>query len=345
MRILEGFLDLPPASGSCVATIGNFDGMHLGHQRIFARVRERAGAEGLPSAVVTFDPHPLKVLRPEAAPRMILTRQQKIEILREQGFDTLVSIPFGPEVADVEPERFVSEFLAARLGIRELYIGVDFRFGRRRRGDLELLRKQGALHGITVASVETVLHDGARIGASRIRNAIARGDVAEAWKMMGLPYEAEGLVVHGAGRGRGQGAPTANLQVANELIPASGVYITWTRLGGGAPGDAGSAPTATPPGGTGTAESSPLGAGRPGLTNLGTRPTFDGVDFAVENWLPDFSGDLYGRRLRVRFLERVRDERKFPDADALKEQIGRDLQAMRTWFGKHGTSDPPYEAP
>ena len=331
MKVIEGFLDLPGASANAgdgsVGTIGNFDGAHLGHQRIFASVRRVAQASGLPPVLITFDPHPLTVLRPEAAPRMILTRSQKIEIFAAEGFDRLYLIPFDRTIAAIEAEAFVAEFLVGRVGIRHLFVGVDFRFGRARRGDLELLRREGTRHGFAVESVETVQHEGTRISASRIREALKAGQVAAAWAMMGRPYEAAGTVVRGAGRGHGQGAPTANLQVENGILPASGVYVTWTRIEGdeAPPTPAPSAVAGNPAG---------WGAGFPGLTNLGTRPTFDGGAFTVENWLPGFSGDLYGRRLRVKFLERVRDERKFPDPGALREQIGRDLETMRAFFAR-----------
>ncbi|MGH9317677.1 MAG: riboflavin biosynthesis protein RibF, partial [Thermoanaerobaculia bacterium] len=315
VKIVNGFLDLDPFPQPVVATIGNFDGMHLGHQRIFARVRERAASRGLPAWAVTFDPHPLTILRPDRAPRMILTRGQKIDILRAEGFDGVLFIPFDLAISEVEPERFVEEFMIGRLRVAEIYIGVDFRFGRGRRGDLELLRRMAAGAeraggpAFRVESAEIVRRGEERISASLIREALAAGDVAAAAEMMGRPYEAIGDVVRGAGRGRSQGAPTANIEVANEVIPASGVYITETVL---------------------------ASSRHPGLTNIGTRPTFEGAGFAVETWLPDFKGDLYGRRLRVSFHARIRDERKFPSAGALREQIGRDLEVMRAFFAARG---------
>jgi riboflavin kinase/FMN adenylyltransferase len=319
VKILEGFLDLDPLPGPLVATIGNFDGAHRGHQRIFARVLDRARALQCPAYAVTFDPHPLKILRPDQAPRMILTRGQKIEILSDYGLDGVVFIPFDPSVADLKPELFVTDFLLDRLRVRELYIGVDFRFGRGRRGDLALLRtmsaelggQPGAKRGgggsrtFTVESVDVVRRDGDRISASLIREALSRGDVRAAGEMMGRPYEAIGLVIHGAGRGRSQGSPTANLDVANEMIPGSGVYVTEARLGEDL---------------------------HPSLTNIGVRPTFEQAGFAIETWLPGFTGDIYGRHLRVLFHDRVRDEIKFSSPEALREQIGRDLRVMREYF-------------
>jgi riboflavin kinase/FMN adenylyltransferase len=325
VRISNGFLDLPrpgtaapgdaasagrARSDGPVATIGNFDAAHLGHRRIFERVLERANTLGAPAVAITFDPHPMKILRPAVAPRMILTRLQKIEILQEAGFDGAIFIPFDAAIAEIEAERFVREFLVGRVGIREIYTGVDFRFGRGRLGNPELLHRMGAELGYRFESVPIVELDGVRISASRIREALAAGDVEGARAMMGRPYEAIGDVVHGAGRGRTQGAPTANIEVANEMLPRGGVYVTEARLD--------------------------RAAGHPSLTNIGTRPTFENAGFAFETWLPDFKGDLYGRRLRVRFLARVRDEMKFPNAEALRDQIERDLAVMRDHFRKSG---------
>jgi riboflavin kinase/FMN adenylyltransferase len=305
VNVLDGFTDLVPMPGPTVATVGNFDGVHIGHQRIFARVRERAAALGIPAVAVSFDPHPLTILAPPRAPRMILTRRQKTEILAGLGVDTLVFLPFTAEIARMEPESFIEEFLARVLRIHELYIGVDFRFGLERRGDLDLLQRFGAARGFAVESVEIVLHNDERVSASLIRKALARGDVRSAREMMGRPYVAIGEVVRGAGRGRTQGSPTANLAVENEMVPGTGVYITQAEL---------------------------AGRSHPSLTNIGTRPTFEGAGFAVETWLPDFSGDLYGQSLRVAFLERLRDEIKFPSPAALQEQIARDLASMRAYF-------------
>ncbi len=305
MNVLDGFTNLATMPGPTIATVGNFDGVHIGHQRIFARVRERAAALGFPAVAVSFDPHPLTILAPPRAPRMILTRRQKTEILAELGVNTLVFLPFTAGIARMEPESFIEEFLVRVLRIHELYIGVDFRFGLERRGDLGLLQRFGAARGFAVESVEIVLHNGERVSASLIRKALARGDVRPAREMMGRPYVAIGEVVRGAGRGRTQGSPTANLAVENEMLPGTGVYITRAEL---------------------------AGRSHPSLTNIGTRPTFEGAGFAVETWLPDFSGDLYGQTLRVAFLERLRDEIKFPSSAALQEQIAHDLASMRAYF-------------
>ena len=293
-----------------MATIGNFDGVHLGHQRILEKVRERARALRIDALAVAFDPHPLKILRPDKAPRTILTRQQKVEILAAQGMDLLLFIPFSHETAQVEAERFVEEFLIGTLGVRELYVGVDFRFGKDRKGDLALLRQAASERRFVVESLETVSRGGERVSASRIRAALERGDVREARAMMGRPYEAIGEVVRGAGRGRAQGAPTANLAVANEVIPASGVYLTETRL-----------------------EERLF----PSLTNIGTRPTFESDSAnSVETYVMNWSGDLYGDVVRVRFLHRLRDEKKFGSIDELTSQIERDVSLSRGYFERTG---------
>jgi len=305
MEILTGYGTVTVPDGAVVATIGNFDGVHIGHQALIAQVRAEADRRGLAAAVVTFDPHPLRVLAPERAPQMILTRRQKIEILASLGVDLIVFIPFDREIAAVPAEEFVRRFLTGRLHVACLLVGEDFRFGRGRAGDIDLLRRLGPECGFEVRAAALRTLEGARVSASQVREAIRTGDMGRAAELMGRPYVLVGEVVAGQGRGRKLQAPTANLAPENELLPAFGVYVTETLV---------------------------ELEWHPSVTNVGSRPTFPGAGFAIETHLPGFSGDLYHEKLRVRFLQRLRDERAFESPEALRAQIAQDLEGMRSWF-------------
>lgn len=292
-----------------VATIGNFDGVHLGHQAIMARVVERARAlDGL-AAAVTFDPHPRRLLDPEHAPRTMFTRFQKLAALQRAGLDAVCVLPFDRRLAAMPAEEFAREILARRLGVREIHVGRDFRFGRGRAGDVPLLNKLGAALGFTAHEVPPVMHDDERISTSRIRESVGAGRVEEAAQMLGRPFALAGTIVHGEGRGGAVLVPTANLAPENELLPARGVYFTLTRLGD---------------------------LHVPGLTNIGVRPTFGDHRLVVETFLPGFKGDLYGARVELDFQSRHRDERKFDSPEGLLAQIQRDIDAFEEWRGKRG---------
>jgi riboflavin kinase/FMN adenylyltransferase len=312
MEIVTGYGAIAAPDSPIAATIGNFDGVHLGHQALLAEAR-RAGARlGLPAAVVTFDPHPLRILAPERAPRMILTRRQKIEVLAVFGIDLIVFIPFTHEIAAVPAEAFVRRFLVERLRVACLVVGEDFRFGKGRAGDLAMLRGLAPECGFEVRTVPPVGQNGERISASQVRRAIGQGDMARAAALMGRAYVLTGQVVRGHGRGKGLRAPTANLAPDNELLPADGVYITETLV---------------------------ELEWHPSVTNVGSRPTFEGAGFAIETHLPDFEGSLYNEKLRIRFFERIRDERKFDSVEALRAQIASDIGAMRRWFAGPSRAD------
>ncbi|MDQ7006777.1 MAG: riboflavin biosynthesis protein RibF [Acidobacteriota bacterium] len=299
------------ARGGIVATIGNFDGLHLGHQAIMARVTSRAADLSLASAVVTFHPHPLRVLRPERAPRLMLTGAQKQALVEQAGIDVLVVLPFHRRLADMPAEAFVEQVLVRGLAIRELYVGPDFRFGRDRAGDVDLLARLGKSHGFLARGVEPVLDEGRRISASGIRRLLADGHVAQAGRLLGRPFTLVGTIVHGEGRGTTLLVPTANLAPENQFLPARGVYITRTRWGG---------------------------RSRLGVTNVGIRPTFGFRRIVVETFLVDFEGDLYGQRVELELLERLREERKFGSAAELRAQIQRDIEAFKAWREENGAS-------
>lgn len=288
-----------------VATIGNFDGLHRGHQAIIARVLERARATGGSSLLITFDPHPLKILAPERAPRLISTRHQKLGLLEESGMEFVLVLPFTQELAAVEPERFVKEYLAAMLAVREAYVGANFNFGKGRAGTADLLIHLCSELGLHAEKVPEVLSLGSPISSSRIRRAILSGEVELARDLLGRPFALEGRVIHGAGRGQGLGFPTANLEPAQDLIPQDGVYVT---------------------------EAVVERAAHPSVTNIGSRPTFASSGHAIEAHLLDPTGNLYDRPVELRFLARLRQEIKFESPGALVEQVRRDIERARDYF-------------
>jgi riboflavin kinase/FMN adenylyltransferase len=256
------------------------------------------------SVVLTFDPHPSRVLSPERAPASLMTVGQKAEALFALGVDVVAVLPFTAEIAALSPEAFARQVLREAVGARLVVVGTNFRFGKDRGGDLAELRRLGQALGFEVEGVDPVLHEGVPISSTRVREALARGAVEAVLPLLGRPFFVDGRVVRGDGRGRTLGIPTANLQVENETIPRSGVYAGWVRLGG------------------------ETGA-RAAAVNVGRRPTFGGALSTVEAHLLDFDGDLYGRALRLSFVARIRDEQAFAEVAALVAQIKRDLEATR----------------
>lgn len=306
MIVVSSTSELPlPGRPRLVATLGAFDGLHRGHQAILERVRSRARERGALAAVITFDPHPLRVLAPDRAPRLLLTRTQKLALLETLGLDAAVVLPFDRILAAMPAELFARDLLARKLLVSELFVGPDFRFGRGRAGDAALLNSLGRELDLTACAVQAVLQDGERISASRIRRELAEGRVGEAAALLGRPFCLAGTIVHGEGRGRQVVVPTANLAPENEFLPARGVYITQLRWGGG--------------------------RSHCGLTNIGTRPTFGGQHLTVETFLPGFTEELYGTRAELDLFERVRPEKLFETPQDLRAQIERDLQFFQDW--------------
>ena len=299
-------------------TIGNFDGVHRGHQAILRRVAERAEEAKRPSVAITFEPHPLAVLRPDQAPPRLQTLRQKEEGIEALGIETLLVVPFTRDFSLTEPEEFARRFLAGRLAAAEIFLGPHFAFGRGKRGDVALLSRLGPDCGFTASSVEEVLFEGEPISSTRIRNAIRGGRVSEAVGMLGRPYAIDGMVAKGEGLGRTLGFPTINLTPENELYPADGVYVTRIALQSAA---------------------LPL----PAVTNVGTRPTlYAEKKRTIETHVLDFSTDVYGERARLAFFDRLRDERAFPSREELSRQIGRDVDAARRWIaGAARSAEPP----
>ena len=287
-----------------VVTVGTFDGVHRGHWRVLEVVRERAAAVGGPGVLVTFDPHPLRIVRPEVAPPLLTTPVEKTEILAESGLTYAVFVAFTRAVQELSPEQFVHRMLVERLRVAELVIGYDHGFGRGRSGDVDTLRRIGEQVGFDVHVVPPVEADGAPISSSRIRTAVQQGDMRAAAAGLGRPYSLRGVVVRGDGRGRGLGFPTANLQVpqSDKLLPRPGIYAA-----------------------RGVLRSGPVD----GVLHLGPRPTFPGSPPTIELHLFDFERDLYGEAVRVDFIERIRDIRPFGSVAELVAAMEADAGAAR----------------
>jgi riboflavin kinase/FMN adenylyltransferase len=303
--------DLPRGG---IVTIGNFDGVHLGHRRILETVVARAREAGGPSVAITFEPHPLSVLRPDRAPRRLQTLHQKEEAIEALQVENLLVIPFTRDFSLTEPEEFVRSVLRDRLAVSEVYLGSHFAFGRGKRGDLALLKRMGPECGFVASAVEEVFFAGEPISSTRIRTAIARGEVKTANAMLGREYELDGFVAKGDKVGRKIGYPTINLEPENELHPADGVYVTQIDIRS-------------------------FGRRFDCVTNIGRRPTvYEEFDTTIETFVLDFSANVYGEKVRLFFFDRLREERKFPSVTELSAQIGRDIEETRRYFEHRSSS-------
>lgn len=307
-------LGLPSGRGPTVVTMGTFDGIHRGHRNVLGEVCGRAAACGGASVLLTFEPHPLRVVRPAAAPPLLTTTVEKKGLLAETGVGYAVFLAFTPELRDCSPRRFVHEVLLDGLGMDELVIGHDHGFGRGRSGDAETLRAMAAETGFRLHVVGPQEAGGRAVSSSWIRRALAEGRLAEANQGLGRLYSLEGTVARGDGRGRGLGFPTANLRVLgrHKLVPAPGVYACWATVLG---------PEAAAP------QSGPQR--RMGALHVGPRPVFPGARDSVEVHLLDFEGDLYGQRLRLDFAERLRPVAGFASVAALAGQMRADVAQAR----------------
>jgi riboflavin kinase/FMN adenylyltransferase len=289
---------------SPAVTVGNFDGVHRGHEALVAASAQWARSERGTLVALTFDPHPARVLDPQRAPAALTTLAQKEELLGGLGVERLAVLPFTEELARQPPEHFASTVLAGALEAKRVVVGEDFRFGQGRRGDVEALRALGAQFGFEVEAVPALLHGDRAVSSSRVRAALRQGDVEEAWTLLGHPFFVDGIVVEGERRGRQLGFPTANLETENEILPSRGVYAARCGLS--------------------------TGEWVPAVANFGRRPTFGGTLPSVEAHLIDFDRELYGAGLRLEFRARLRDEQRFPGPEALVAQIGRDVERART---------------
>ncbi|HHH47921.1 MAG TPA: bifunctional riboflavin kinase/FAD synthetase [Gammaproteobacteria bacterium] len=307
MLIIRGSHNLRPAHRGCVATIGNFDGVHLGHQAVLGQLAEKADELGLPVTVVTFEPQPQEYFRPAAAPPRLTRLREKVQALRRYAVDRLLVLRFDAAFAAQAPQAFIDGVLVNGLGVRYLVIGDDFRFGRQRAGDFGMLRAAGEAHGFEVVNMHTFGLDGERVSSTRVRAALAAGDLNAAEKLLGRPYRMSGRVAHGDKLGRRIGFPTANIHLHRQATPLRGVFAV--ELYG--------------------VHGEPL----PGVANLGTRPTAGGLRTLLEAHLFDFDADIYGAHVHVEFLHKLRDERRFDSLDALKAQIAIDARQARDFLG------------
>lgn len=305
---------LPPHVQGTVVTVGTFDGVHLGHQAVLREIESRARSRGLRSVLVTFDRHPLSVVRPEDAPRLLTTPDEKKEILAQSGLDHVAFLPFTRSLSLYEPEEFVRLVLVQRFRVRELVIGYDHGFGRSRSGDVETLRRAGREHGFDVDVVPEVRVGGRSISSTKIRRWLEDGDVDSAAEALGRPYSLRGPVVQGQGRGRDLGFPTANIRPPDggKLLPEEGIYAVRASL------------------------HSEI---RHGLLHLGPRPTFAGSPPSLELYLLDFARDIYGEEVRVDFLTRLRDVLPFSSAAELVEQMEEDREQARRYFAALGEEE------
>ncbi len=309
MRLIRGLHNLRPADHGCVATIGNFDGVHLGHRAVFKRLLARGRDLGLPATVITFEPQPLEFFRPTAAPARLTRLREKLAAIRDDGIERVMLLEFNPKLAALAAEQFVQRLLIEGLGVRFLLVGDDFRFGHQRGGDYALLQQMGADAGFAVDNLHTITHNNARISSTRVRAALAAGDLAQARHLLGRPYRLEGRVGYGEQRGRALGFPTANINLHRQVSPLRGVYAVRVYGLGAVP--------------------------QPGVANIGTRPTVSGRDDRLEVHLFDFNAQIYGQHLAVEFCYKLREELQFDSLAALQQQIQQDAVAAREWLRQH----------
>jgi riboflavin kinase / FMN adenylyltransferase len=291
-----------------VLTIGNFDGIHLGHQSLFQMVRDRAQAINGTAMVITFHPHPAQVLRPGKVPRQIVSEDHKVQLIFQQGIEVVLSIPFTREFAQIPAKVFIQDILVARIGMQEIVIGYDYTFGRKREGNMQLLKELGKKFGFIVHVHPPVTIGNHLVSSTRIRELITSGAMEEAKLLLGRPFSLSGTIIPGKGVGLSLlGFPTANLNPNERLMPQRGVYVVRVE--------------------------SPEGSFF-GVTNVGLNPTFAGKNISVETYLFNFTGDLYGKNIKIFFLKRLRGERHFSGPETLKTQIAKDIEQAKNWFSK-----------
>ncbi|TCD18366.1 bifunctional riboflavin kinase/FAD synthetase [Pseudomonas sp. IC_126] len=306
MQLVRGLHNLRPRHRGCVATIGNFDGVHRGHQAILARLRERAAEFGLPSCVVIFEPQPREYFSPDKAPARLTRLREKLQLLAEQGIDRVLCLAFNRRLREMSAAEFVHATLVEGLDVQHLEVGDDFRFGCDRAGDFNFLLKAGAAEGFSVEAATTIEVEGERVSSTRLRQVLADGDLALAERLLGRPFSLAGRVMHGQALGRQLGAPTANVQLKRKSTPLSGVFMVSTGVDD---------------------------VLQPAVANIGMRPSVesDGKPH-LEVHLLNYQGDLYGRQLRVTFHRKLRDEQRFASLEALRTAIEADIAAAREYW-------------
>ena len=309
MQLVRGLSHLAlPVNSGCVATIGNFDGVHRGHQALLQQLRQQALALGLPTVVITFEPQPREFFDLAQAPARLTNLREKYVALAALGIDYLVCLNFNPRLAQLTAAQFIGQLLVQGLGVRYLVVGDDFRFGNDRSGDFQFLKKQGNSHGFTVENTHTFERHGERVSSTRIRECLEQDDFKSASVMLCKPFFMSGRVVHGQKLGRTIGVPTANVLPKRVRTPVSGVFAVEVR---------------------GLGEK---GKAQQGVANLGTRPTVGGDQVRLEVHLLNFNQDIYGKYIQVMFRHKIRDEQKFDGLDALKAAIQNDIETAKTFF-------------
>ena len=306
MELIRGLHNIRASHYGCVMTIGNFDGVHLGHQAVIGRLAEKAAELCLPSLIMLFEPQPREFFAPDSAPARLTRFREKVQALRRFAVDRILCIHFNQAFASMPAEKFIDEILVEKLGVRYLVVGDDFRFGHGRDGNFDMLVKAGKQHGFHVVNMHSFLVDQARVSSTQIREALAKGDLSVAEKLLGRPYRIAGRVAHGDKRGRNIGFPTANIYVHRKVTPLTGVFAV--EMFG--------------------LEEEPVA----GVANLGIRPTVNGTKCILEVHLFDFNRDIYGRYIYVNFLKKLRDEQRFNSFDELKRQIELDALQAREFF-------------
>lgn len=305
MQLVRGLHNVRPSHHGCVATIGNFDGVHLGHQAILARLRNTAARLNLPSCVIVFEPQPREFFNPETAPVRLTRLRDKLQLFAKAGIDQVLCIAFNKGFRQLSAADFVEKVLIKALGIQHLQVGDDFRFGCDRAGDFAFLQEAGQRLNFSVEPTATVEIDGQRISSTRLRSALAEADFVLARRLLGRPYTIEGRVIQGKQLGRTLNAPTANVQLKRHRAPLHGVYLVSVQLANG--------------------------RHLPGVANIGTRPTVDTTEQAhLEVHLLDFSGDLYGQHIAVTFHKKIRDEQRFESLSQLQHAIAADIAKAQT---------------
>ena len=313
MELIRGLHNVRPRHHGCVATIGAFDGVHLGHQAVIANLLKRAAALDLPSTVIVFEPLPREYLTPMDAPARIMSFAEKYRALEALGVDRLLRIRFNEGLRSMSAQQFVDDVFVAALGVKFVVLGDDFRFGADRQGDVEFVRQQGERYGYSAGPTPTFTIDGERVSSTRIRQALERGDFTTAEALLGRPYSISGRVIYGKQLGRGMGVPTANLELRRLRSPLSGVFAVNVM---GAEMDESLA----------------------GVANVGVRPTVnDSIKANLEVHLLDCDANLYGKRIEVIFRHKLREEMKFDSIEQLKNNIERDIENTRVWFAASGS--------
>ena len=306
MELIRGLHNLRKRHHGCVATIGNYDGIHLGHQAVIGQLADEAARLGLPAVVITFEPQPMEYFVPDKVPARLTRFREKIEALRRFAVERVLCLNFNRRLAAMSAADFVQRILVDGLGIKYLVVGDDFRFGKDRGGDFQTLIDAGQQHGFQVVNMHTFAIEGERVSSTRVRQAMQAGNIQLAEQLLGRDYRMSGRVVHGEKLGRQLGYPTANIFLHRKASPLHGIFVVEVY----------------------GLEGEPL----PGVASLGTRPTVDGKRVLLEVYLLDFDRDIYGKHIQVSFLHKLRDEKKFESLEVLKEWIADDVRQTREYF-------------